>query len=60
VSEGVVSDDGRTLTGTFREEGNFSFTISEDGTAFSGLYNIAQDLFAGYESWDGKRVIEGE
>lgn len=60
VSEGVVSDDGRTLTGTWREEGNFSFTLSEDGMAFSGLYTIAQDLTAGYESWDGKRVIEGE
>lgn len=60
VSEGVVSDDGRSLTGTWREEGNFSFTLSEDGMAFSGRYNIVQDISAGYESWDGKRVIEGE
>lgn len=43
VLEGSVSEDGRTITGTWIETGNFNFTISDDGSSFNGTFSVSLD-----------------
>lgn len=55
VLEGMVSEDGRSLPATWREGGNFSFTLSADGSYFNGTYTWQPGLDAESDSWNGIR-----
>ncbi|HWQ67247.1 MAG TPA: hypothetical protein VN372_10290 [Methanospirillum sp.] len=54
--EGTVSDDGKMATGTWKEFGNFSFTLSRDGTFFNGTYDVALNASAGSDFWNGTKI----
>jgi hypothetical protein len=56
ILEGVVSEDGRALSGNWTETGKFSFTLSADSSYFNGTYTWESGLSAPSESWNGVRI----
>jgi hypothetical protein len=54
--EGTVSEDGKTLNGTWMETGNFTFTLADDGMSWNGTYDLAQNASAGSSSWNARKV----
>ena len=54
--DGNVSPDGKTLTGTWLESGNFSFHVSENGLFWNGTYDIARYPSAGSDVWNATKL----
>lgn len=54
--EGTVSEDGRSVTLNWVEEGNFSFNLSEDGSAFTGNYTFTLDPSSESAVWNGTKI----
>lgn len=61
IVTGIVSTDGKTVTGTWRnpstrQSGTFQFVASEDGGSFSGKYSVGTES-RGENRWNGKRTV---
>lgn len=54
-----VSEDGKTIKGTWKENGQLNFTLSDDGTFFNGTYGFSSDdsMDSVDDSWNGTRVL---
>jgi len=53
---GTISLDGTEITGTFVEEGDFTFIISDDGSYFNGTYTYGSDMAKEDDTWNAIRV----
>jgi len=58
VIEGIISEDGKKLTGTWKEIGLFRLTISNDGM-FNGTYGFGsnESIEGIEENWNGIRTV---
>lgn len=55
VIEGTISDDGKVLSGTWREGGNLTLVLAEDYSNFNGTFTY--DYLADHkDSWNGTRM----
>ncbi|PKL59616.1 MAG: hypothetical protein CVV33_06900, partial [Methanomicrobiales archaeon HGW-Methanomicrobiales-4] len=54
--EGTVSEDGKTITLNWLETGNFTFTLSDDGSFFNGTYHVEPDPSRVSDSWNGTKI----
>lgn len=57
---GNVTEDGRSLIGTWKESGLYQLTLSDDGTFFNGTFGFgSEDSIDGMDdSWIGSRVLD--
>jgi len=56
LMDGVVSDDGRIMKGTWVESGTFHFVLSDDGLAFNGTYTTELTDLAITDTWNGRKI----
>ncbi len=54
--DGIVSEDGTILTGTWSQTGLFAFTLSDDGKYFNGTYGYGSKDTGADEDWNGVLV----
>jgi len=56
--EGTISEDGKTLTGTWTDSGLFTLTLPDDGMYFNGTFGYNEmDSIEGFENnWNGVRA----
>ena len=54
--EGTVSEDGKEMTGSWVESGNFSFSISENKMSFNGTYGVDRTEPAFVDYWNGTKI----
>lgn len=53
--DGLLSEDGKKLIGTYSDEGLFIFTLSEDGNSFNGTFGYGSEDST--RSWNGTRAL---
>lgn len=59
IIEGVLSDDGKVFTGTWKEEGKVRFILSDDGLSFNGTYGYGDtEIIEGSDlyNWNATRI----
>lgn len=54
--DGIISEDGKILKGTWVESGNFKFIISDDRLAFNGTYTTELTDSAVTDTWNGRKI----
>ncbi|HOW05879.1 hypothetical protein [Methanospirillum hungatei] len=54
--DGVISEDGKIMNGTWIETGKFSFIMSDDGLTFNGTYTTELTEQAVTDSWNGIKI----
>ena len=54
--DGIVTEDGRILKGTWVESGNFKFILSDDGLEFDGTYTTELTDSAVTDTWNGRKI----
>nr|WP_319537691.1 hypothetical protein [uncultured Methanospirillum sp.] len=53
---GTVSQDGKKVTGTFVEAGNFTFALAKDGSYFNGTYSYGSEPVKEDDTWNAIRL----
>ncbi|MDD1724059.1 MAG: hypothetical protein LUQ07_02890 [Methanospirillum sp.] len=56
VFEGTVQDDGKAMSVNWTETGNFVFTLSDDGTSFTGTYTYELDPSSETGYWNATKT----
>lgn len=56
VFEGRVQEDGKTIFMNWTETGNFVFTLSDNGTSFTGTYTFERNPSAGTGYWNATKT----
>ena len=60
--EGMISEDGKVLSGTWSQAGSFRFSLSKDGTYFNGTYGYGENntIEQGNDAWNGTLTTKAE